>query len=342
MNPNENPPKQETFIAKAAFILALLTLLLLIWFWLSSQQHFQSIEKSLSKKLEQSQSVNQQSLALAKQADERSAKIQAKTVVIEEKLAESRDQQEVLQTLYNQLAENREITAIAEVEQLVTIANQQLKLTGNIKSALLALEAADQHLEPLHVPRATQLRQTLGNETDNLRKLPQIDPIEIAAKIESVATLCTDLPLISEHEPVLPKKIAQAETMRTSHLSRVQAFFYQIWSDIQNLVTVERFDRPQAPLLSTEHRFYLQENLKLRLLSARIAVLQHDEKSYQADLMLVRQWLQQYYDMQHPNAVKALKLLNQLIENRVSLAIPELSESLNAINRYKLSLEAPQ
>ena len=342
MNPNDNAPKQDTFIAKAAFFLALLALLLLIWFWLSSQQHFQSIEKSLSKKLEQSQSVNQQSLALAKQADERSAKTQAKTVVIEEKLAESRDQQEVLQTLYNQLAENREITAIAEVEQLVTIANQQLKLTGNIKSALLALEAADQHLEPLHVPRVTQLRQTLGNQIDNLRKLPQIDPIEMAAKIESVSTLCTDLPLISEHEPVLPKKIAQAETLRNSHLSRVQAFFYQIWSDIQNLVTVERIDRPQAPLLATEHRFYLRENLKLRLLSARIALLQHDEKNYQADLTMVRQWLQQYYDMQHPNAVKALKLLNQLIENRVSLAIPELSESLNAINRYKLSLEAPQ
>lgn len=341
MNAIENVPKQDTFIAKVALILALLTLLLLIWFWLSSQQHFQSIEKSLSKKLEQSQSINQQSLALAKQADERSAKTQAQTVIISEKLAESRDQQEVLQTLYNQLAENRELTAIAEVEQLVTIANQQLKLTGNIKSALLALEAADQHLEPLHLPRATQLRQTLGNEIESLRKFPQIDPVEMANQIESIATLCADLPLISEHEPALYKKIAQAEQLHTGHLSRAQAFFYQIWADIKNLVTIERIDRPQAPLLTNEHRFYLRENLKLRLLSARIALLQHDQASYQADLTLVRQWLQQYYDMQHPNAIKALKLLNQLIENRVSLELPELKESLNAINRYKLSLENP-
>lgn len=340
MNTGENKAP-DTFIAKVALVLALLTFLLLVWFWLSSQQHFQSIEKSLSKKLEQSQSVNQQSLALAKQADERSAKTQAQTVMIAEKLAESRDQQEVLQTLYNQLAENREMTAIAEVEQLVTIANQQLKLTGNIKSALLALEAADQHLEPLHLPRATQLRQTLGNEIENLRKFPQIDPVEMAKQIESIATLCADLPLISEHEPVLTKKIVQAEQLRTGHLSRVQAFFFQVWADIQNLVTIERIDRPQAPLLTNEHRFYLKENLKLRLLSARIALLQHDQASYQADLTLVRQWLQQYYDMQHPNAIKALKLLNQLIENRVSLELPELHESLNAINRYKLSLENP-
>lgn len=340
MNTGENKAP-DTFIAKVALVLTLLTFLLLVWFWLSSQQHFQSIEKSLSKKLEQSQSVNQQSLALAKQADERSAKTQAQTVVIAEKLAQSRDQQEVLQTLYNQLAENREMTAIAEVEQLVTIANQQLKLTGNIKSALLALEAADQHLEPLHLPRATQLRQTLGNEIESLRKFPQIDPVEMATQIESIATLCADLPLISEHEPVLSKKIVQAEQLRTGHLSRVQAFFYQVWADIQNLVTIERIDRPQAPLLTNEHRFYLKENLKLRLLSARIALLQHDQASYQADLTLVKLWLQQYYDMQHPNAIKALKLLNQLIENRVSLELPELNESLNAINRYKLSLENP-
>jgi uroporphyrin-3 C-methyltransferase len=133
----------------------------------------------------------------------------------------------------------------------------------------------------------------------------------------------------------------QAEQLRTGHLGRVQAFFYQVWADIQNLITIERIDRPQAPLLTNEHRFYLKENLKLRLLSARIALLQHDQASYQADLTLVRQWLQQYYDMQHPNAIKALKLLNHLIENRVSLELPELHESLNAINRYKLSLENP-
>lgn len=336
----ENSKKNDAaLIAKLALGLVFLHVLVFIWFAINQNQHFHDIEKSISKKLEQYQATNQQSFALAKQADERSVKTRVQTEMIEQKLTESRDQQEVLQTLYNQLAEDREMTAVAEVEQLVTIANQQLKLSGNVKSALLALQAADQHLEPLNLPRATLLRQTLGNEIQNLRQFPQIDPILMTAQIESLTTLCANLPLVSEHEPALSKKVAQDEYLKTTHLGKVQRFAYKIWADIKNLVTVERIDKPTAPLLSTEHRFYLRENLKLRLLSARIALLQRDEMSYQADLNTVKTWLHQYYDIQHPNAVKALALLDKLIENKVNLALPDLAESLSAINRYKLSLE---
>ncbi len=338
----QNAPQKENtaFMAKLSLGLVCLFFLVFIWFAINQNQHFNEIEKTLSKKLEQTQALNQQSLAVAKQADERSIKTHAKTMVIEEKLAQSQDQQEVLQTLYNQLAEDREMTAVVEVEQLVTIANQQLKLSGNVKSALLALQAADHHLEPLNLPRATLLRQTLGNEIQNLRQLPQFDPILITAQIESLTTLCANLPLMSEHQPAIKQKIAQNQYLKTTHLGKMQRFFYQIWSDIKNLVTVERIDKPTPPLLSTEHQFYLRENLKLRLLSARIALLQRDEISYQADLNAVKSWLNQYYDIQHPNALKALSLLNKLIESKVNLALPDLNESLTAINRYKLSLEA--
>jgi len=335
-----NSVKNNTsFFAKLALGLALGHVVVFIWFVINQSQHFDNIETSLSKKLELYQATNQQSFALAKQADERSVKTRAQTLLVEQKLAESRDQQEVLQTLYNQLAQNREMTAVAEVEQLVTIANQQLKLSGNVKSALLALQAADQHLEPLNLPRATLLRQTLGNEIQHLREFPQIDPILMTAQIESLTTLCANLPLLSEHEPVLDKKVAQDQYLKTNHLGSIQRFSYKIWAEIKNLVTVERIDNPTAPLLTTEHRFFLRENLKLRLLSARIAMLQHDEMSYQADLTTVKNWLHQYYDIQHPNAVKALKLLDKLVANKVNLALPELNESLNAIYQYKLSLE---
>ena len=130
----------------AIIIIALFTL---AWQWLNTRHKFNEIEQSLSHKLDQYQAINQQSLALAKQAEERSTQANARTIALEQKLAESRDQQEALQTLYTQLAESRESTAVAEVEQLLTIASQQLQLSGNVKSALLALHAAQKRLEPL-------------------------------------------------------------------------------------------------------------------------------------------------------------------------------------------------
>lgn len=145
-------------MSKATTLIIVIALLTLVWQWFNTRQKFNEIEHSLGRKLEQYQSINQQSLALAKQAEERSTQANARTIVLEQKLAESRDQQEALQTLYTQLAESRESTAVAEVEQLLTIASQQLQLSGNVKSALLALQAAHKRLEPLDLPRAVQLR----------------------------------------------------------------------------------------------------------------------------------------------------------------------------------------
>lgn len=325
-------------LAVGTMALVIIAILTLAWQWLNTRHRFNEIEKSLSIKLETYQALNQQSLALAKQAEERSTQANARTVILEQKLAESRDQQEALQTLYTQLAENREATAVAEVEQLLNIAKQQLQLASNVKSALLALEAADHRLEPLDLPRAAQLRQTLQLEIETLRDLPQIDMIALSAQLTYLTELCNTIPLISERQPTLNSNAGKnSATAQPRH--GVQKFWSAIWDDIRNLVTVERIDKPEPPLLSPDHALYLRENVKLRLLTARIALLQHDESTYKADLGMVKTWLNQYFDTKHPDTIKALVLLNKLSSNNISLELPQLSDSLAAVNSYKLMLE---
>lgn len=327
-----------SLFSKTALILVVVALLTLAWQWLNTRHKFNDVEKSLSQKLEEYQAINQQSMLLAKQAEERSLQANARTVILEQKLAESHDQQEILQGLYDQLAENREATTVAEVEQLLTIANQQLQLAGNVKSALLALQAADKRLQPLDLPRSTQLRETLAIEIENLRKLPQIDVSSISAQLNSLAALCDTLPLISERQPTLNAK-AVKQNVRTEHLNYVQKLATSIWSDIKDMVTVERIDKPEPPLLSPDHAFYLHENLKLRLLTARIALLQHDEATYKADIKTIGMWLNQYFDTKHPNTIKALNILKKVSAKEINIELPQLTESINAVNRYKLSLE---
>ena len=252
--------RKPSLFANTALILVVIALLTLAWQWVTTRQRFNEVEKSLSQKLENYQANNQQSLALAKQAEERSTQANARTVILEQKLEESRDQQDVLQTLYDQLAENREATAVAEVEQLLTIANQQLQLVGNVKSALLALQAADKRLEPLNLPRANQLRETLGLEIEGLRKLPQVDVLGMSTQLETLANLCATIPLISERQPTLNAKATQQNIAKPLHQNTLQKIAYPIWEDIKNLVTVERIDKPEPPLLSVDYEFYLREN----------------------------------------------------------------------------------
>lgn len=338
-NTTTSDRRKPSLYANTALILVVIALLTLAWQWLNTRHRFNEVEKSLSQKLEAYQENNQQSLALAKQAEERSTEANARTIILQQKLEESRDQQDVLQTLYDQLAENREATAVAEVEQLLTIANQQLQLVGNVKTALLALQAADKRLEPLNLPRANQLRETLAVEIESLRKLPQVDVLGMSAQLETLASLCATIPLISGRQPTFNANAAQENPASTKNLNAFQKAAYPIWNDIKNLVTVERIDKPEPPLLSTDHTFYLRENLKLRLLTARIALLQHDEASYKADLATVKTWINQYYDAKHPNALLAFKQLKKLSGNNIDIQLPQLTESIAAVNRYKLSLE---
>lgn len=337
---------QSALLAKTALVTKTTLALLVIaffciaWQWLNTRQRFNEVEQSLSQKLDQYQAVNVQSLSLAKQAEERSSQANTRTIVLEQKLAESRDQQDVLQTLYDQLAENREATAVAEVEQLITIAHQQLQFAGNIKSALLALQAADKRMQPLALPRAIQLRETLATEIENLRTYPQIDVTGISAQLERLADICATLPLISERQPTLNARTSAKNNMPTTRLGALQNFTHSIWSDIKGLVTIERIDRPEPPLLAADHAFYLRENLKLRLLAARIALLQRDELSYKADLKTVTAWLNQYYDSKHPRAIRAFKLLQKLADNNIGIELPQLNESMAAVSRYKQSLES--
>src|SRR5690606_22115018 len=103
------------------------------WQWLNTRHRFTQLEQTLSLKLEQYNANNQQSLALSSRADERSTETAARTSMLEQKLAESQGQQEALQTLYSELANNKEERVIAETEQLMIIANQQLQLANNVK-----------------------------------------------------------------------------------------------------------------------------------------------------------------------------------------------------------------
>ena len=329
---------KQSMLSIITYLVIAVALFTMAWQWLNTRHRFNAIEKSLSLKLEQYQAINQQSLALAKQAEARSAQANARTLVLQQKLAESRDQQEALQTLYTQLAENRESTAVAEVEQLLTIANQQLQLSSNVKSALLALQAAQKRLEPLDLPRAVQLRETLALEIESLRDIPQLDMLSLSAQLTQLSELCGKLPLISERQPTLNASSAQQKPA-TASMSPLQKLIQPLWEDIKNLVTVERINKPEPPLLSTDQAFYLRENIRLRLLTARIALLQHDEATYKADLNTVKNWLSEYFDTKHPDTIKAFNLLRKLSSNKISMELPQLTDSFAAVNRYKLLLE---
>ncbi|HZV98040.1 MAG TPA: uroporphyrinogen-III C-methyltransferase [Methylophilaceae bacterium] len=320
--------------AVAALALAMLAVLILAWQWISTRQHFSKLEQTLTQRLEQYNSTNQQSLAIAKSAEERSLEASARTALLEQKFAESRDQQEALETLYRELADNREERILAEVEQLLVIANQQLQLAGNIKPALLALQTADSRLQHLDTPQVLQLRKTIAQDIQRLQSLPLVDVVGMSLKLESLANGINNLPLVSERHPVPAATPAPDWDSNPMH-----RLLQEIWHDLKQMVRLERVDRPEPPLLAPDQNFFLRENLRLRLLTARIALLQHDEATYRTDLQAAEQWLKGYFDVREASTQAALATIKELSASSIMLEVPDINESLGLVSKYKLSLE---
>jgi uroporphyrin-3 C-methyltransferase len=92
-------------------------------------------------------------------------------------------------------------------------------------------------------------------------------------------------------------------------------------------------------LLSPTQAFFLRENLKLRLLSARMALLTRDEVSFRRDLKTSQEWLKRYFDTKSNESAQALGSLQKLAASSIVIEVPDISGSLEAVRNYRVSHE---
>ena len=261
---------------------------------------------------------------------------QAKIALLEARIAESQSQQAALETLYRDLAPSRDELALNEVEQILVLASQQLALAGNVQAALAAVQLADAKLSRLERPQWTPLRRSLARDIDALKAVPYVDVAGIAAKIDHALASVDALPLAKDERlPAPPRdKAPAADTPWTR-------FLRDTWADLKSLVRIEVSDRPAAPLIAPEQSYFLRENLRLRLLSARLALLARDDASFRADLVGANAWLRQYFDLRTKPVDALSATLAQLAATPMQSALPDLARSLDLVRTQRVARDRP-
>ncbi|MEP7183081.1 MAG: uroporphyrinogen-III C-methyltransferase [Betaproteobacteria bacterium] len=262
---------------------------------------------------------------------------QAKITLLETRVAESQAQQAALEALYRDLAPSRDEIALTEIEQVLLVANQQLQLAGNVPSALTALQLADAKLQRLDRPQYVPLRRALTRDIDRLRAMPFVDVAGLSLKLDQALAGVATLPLAMDERlpPAAPEKAAGPAADEPAW----RRFLRDAWADVRQLVRIEVADRPAAPLVPPPQQYFLRENLKLRLLSARIALLNRDDASFKADVAAADGWVRQYFDAR-AKPVQALEAtLKQVAATAMPGELPDLARSLEALRVLKLAQE---
>jgi uroporphyrin-3 C-methyltransferase len=332
--PGSKPPGSERAAFRrglgAALLVALVAVALSVWQWYDTRGQLETLRQDLARRLAALETQTKESRLVAEQAREATAQAQVKIDVLENRISESQSQQIALESLYQDLSRNRDEWGYAEIEQSLLIANQQLQLAGNVKAALIALQNADTRLQRMDRPQLTALRKTLNRDMDRLRALPHVDTVGISIRLDNLITSVDRLPLAMEVRP--PAPVAPDSKEEDNAWIRLVR---EAWTELKQLVRIQQMDKPDVPLLAPPQSFFLRENLKLRLIGARLALLGHDEESYKADLKAAREWLERYYDTHNSSVIHATSALRNLHSSEISIEVPDISATLDALRNLR-------
>src|SRR5712671_7507326 len=310
-------------IALAAVLAAL--------FWIDTRQRIGSTQEELARRLRDIEADSRDARALARQSQDAVRDAQARVGQLESRLVEWQGQQLALEALYQELSRNRDEWQLAEIEQVLAIASQQLQLAGNVRAALLALQLAESRLARADRPQFLPIRRALARDIERLKGLPAIDFPTMSSRIDSLVAAVDTLPLAFDERA--ERSAASKEASKAGNFwSRLGT---EIWGELKQLVTVRRMNAAEPPLLPPDQAYFVKQNLRLRLLNARLSLLARDEAGYREDLRAAQAWLREYFDVRAKPVADALAQLKQLSSATIAFEMPTISESLQAVRAFQ-------
>ena len=323
-------PASRSFVAIVAIVLAGMTGLA----WLEARNSVDSLRSDMAKRSSDEESALAQ--AKARDADQTGdlREAHAKLALLETRMAELQSQQASLETQYQDIAPTRDDVLLTEVEQMLSLASQQLSVAANVPGALAALQLADGRLAGTNRAQFTPLRSALGRDMERLRAVPGVDVSGIAVKLDRALAAIDSLPL-AQDERIPPSPPAAPRADDPAWL----AFLRSTWGELKAVVRIEVSDREAPPLVSPTQQYFLRENLRLRLLSARVALLVRDEANFKSDVTAATAWVKKYFDTRVKTVQALMATLTQVGTTVMPAELPDINASLTALRTVKASRE---
>ena len=321
--------------ARLLAVLALVATAAALWLAFDTRSSLQAIEASAGGKLAELGAQSQGAKATLTQVQSQLRDAQARVAEIEARVADTQEQRVTLEEMYRELSRSADDRVLADVEQTLLAASQQLQLAGNVRGALAALQAADARLARAEKLASTPLRRAITQDMEKLKAVPQADTVGLAVKLDQLMQQVDSIPLLIAETP----PAARATRVRASDESGFPRAMRDFWEEMKGLVRVRELDTAEPALLAPAQAYFLRENLKLRLLAARVSLLARDESTFRDDVKASQAWIQKYFDARSRQATAVLATLKQVGDTPVSIATPDINASLAAVRTARAARE---
>jgi uroporphyrin-III C-methyltransferase len=330
---------KRSLLSSIALVIALVALAASIGSLWESRQSASELQLNVGTKLGEQGNMLKDTSIRTEQIVRDLRESQNRVALLEGKLAEFQGQRVALEEMYRELARAPDDWLLAEVEQTLNIASRELTLAGNVRAALIALQAADQRLARADKLQVVQLRRAITQDMERLKAIPLVDTQGVSLKLDNLMAQAPTLPLALPDSQAPGERESRVKSESDGMVARIGK---DVWFEMQQLVRIRKLDNGDPALLSPQQSYFLRENLKLRLLSARTALIARDDINYKEDLKIARDMLTKYFDPKAKVNINSLAMLKQLAENPVSISVPDITVSLNAARAARAARERPQ
>ena len=336
--------------AAIAALLLLTSLLALALAW-KAEQRVAGLEQELVRRQQESGNQSTEARVLARQAQEGMRDAAAKVALLEARVAEVAIQRTQLEDLIQSLSRSRDENLLVDVEAAIRMALQQGAITGSAEPLVLVLRQSDERLARYNQPRLEGVRRAIARDLDRVKAVGVADIASLTIKLDDVMRTVDELPLLAsaesrkDREAARPAAAASAARAASAAATGAgapwplprdlaqawQTVSERLWDEARSLVRVTRIEHPDAALLAPEQAFFLRENLKLRLLNARLALLSRQFSTVQADLVVAQAALERYFDRGSRRTTGAIELVRQVGQQARQISLPRPDDTLAAL-----------
>ena len=309
-------------------------------------QKLGNIQEELARRSLDSGAQAIEARTLAKAAQDSTRELAARLSLQENRISEVSLQRTQLEELMQSLSRSRDENLVVDIESALRLAQQQAQLTGSPVPLLAALASAQQRLQRAAQPRLSPLMRAIAKDTDRIKAASLTDVPALMIRIDELSRMADELPVANAMPTASPRPDPTAPAKSAGGKSSLA---WADWFDMQpvkvaagraldtlreearKLLRVSRIDQPEAALLSPEQSFFLRENLKLRLLNARLGLLSRQTDTARADLQSASLWLGKYFDQTSRKTQAATQLLTQVLSQLKTSELPRLDDTMAAL-----------
>jgi uroporphyrin-3 C-methyltransferase len=218
--------------------------------------------------------------------------------------------------------------ARAEAMYLLDLAERQLNLDHDVRTAIAAMEAADARLASFNDPATTEVRRLLAQDLAALRAVPLPN---LGATLARIATLEDAVPTLAVlGVPVTRGSSAKLEPEPKGAFRRAMR---RIGEALSGMVTLKRVDPSTSRLVTQQEQSLRRQHLELLLFAARVAAMQPDGVAYAQSLDAAATWLTQYFDTSSAGVAAALAEIQALRSINVEPEQPKIGAAARQLQR---------